>query len=454
MYLYFQCILLMTFNFQSASSFLLDDACQTPVPCTCDSANIWCTGYGLTTVPKFTANDELGSTLRIHLNFNDIQQIPAKAFFSLHTANVTNFEIDLAENELNSIDDDAFNGIETAIKLLVLDGNNLTSIPDALQELTNLETLSIRHNHIMSFSSPTVLQLSRTITSLAISMDLFSEWPRELHYFRVLAKLYVDGFPEPRLPLDALSGQELTMLVLEISRSELDRIPSAVCHLKHLKHFSYISNYKTIAPVFEPCNHNLTSITYLSLQDNNLQQFPKVLDSFVALGYLDVSHNSIRTIHSYLVPMNQPLTHVELSWNSLRRIPSALTHLQNVKLMDLSHNQITSLEDYDLFKLSDLRALSVSDNPIEYVSIEAFQSQNMIGSLNFSRTYLEEIPPAVLTLSQVRVLDLTGAPIDCTCGMSSMTNSSIAAVSIVGTCAGTGENITYFRETFLLLCPS
>lgn len=396
---------------------------------------------------------ETAFTLSLYLNNNDISTIDAGDFVDLQVSNSTSYAVYLSDNDISVIDEDAFEGIEGGITLLDLDNNNLTTVPNALRKLTSLFELYLRNNPLKSLATSAILPLSRTIASLGISLDLFNEWPKELHYFRVLSKLYIDGFMEPRLPLNALSGIENTLTVLEITRSGLDRIPSAICHLNNLRHLSYMSNPRTVTPIFEPCSHDITSVSYLSMRNNSLHTFPDVFSSFVALGFLDISENFIRTIDSSLIPSKQPLTHLDLSSNRFHRIPSALTRLTDLRSLYLSKNDITSIEDFDLVNITNLRGLTLADNPLEYISSNAFQSQNMFGSLNFSNTELDDIPRAIMTLNMVRTLDLEGAPLDCTCNMAYMENTTVTIDTILGTCAGTGENITYFRQTFLPYCP-
>lgn len=377
----------------------------------------------------------------------------AGSFARLQANNFTSYAIYLSNNNIFAIYLYAFDGIEGGVTILDLDNNKLRTLPNVLRKLTSLSTLYLRQNPLISLASPAILPISRSVRSLAISLDLFSEWPEELHYFRLLSELYVDGYKQQSLPLNALSGMENTLTVLELTRSAMDRIPSAICHLNGLRNLSFTSNPLTNTPIFEPCRESRSSVIYLSLRNNSLHNFPSVFSSFNALEILDVSENFIRTIDSSVIPEKHPLEYLDLSSNQFYRIPLAVTYLKELYFLDLSYNQITSIEDFDFVDMTNLRTLLITNNPLEYVSTDAFQSQAAFDLLNFSNTDLVDIPRAVLSLSSVQNLDLQGAPLDCTCNMFYFDNSTVHVGTLTGTCAGTGENITYFRQQFLLYCP-
>ncbi|XP_052800947.1 leucine-rich repeat and death domain-containing protein 1-like [Mya arenaria] len=441
--------------FVRVPAFLLDPlTCLVPAPCRCAPEEVRCSNLGIHTSPNFTAAQMFASSdVRIYLNNNLITDILDDSFSSLATSNATHFEFYLNDNQISSIEENAFSGIESEVHTIDLTNNSLTSLSSVLGKLTNLQTLLLKDNPIQSLASSAIFPLSRTVSELSFSLDNFQNWPNELHFFRKLSKLYIDGWQKSSLPLSSFDGVEGTITWLEITRSRLDRIPAAVCHLNSIRHLEYVSNYDTKAPIFEPCNHNLSTVHYLSLRDNNLQYFPDVLSSFTSLGFLDVSGNNIRVIESDMIPAGSPLTHVNLSGNALQRVPSAINALTNLRSLFLDNNRITSIERFDLLNLSLLRSLDLSNNPLEYISPGTFSSQTDFDVLNLQHTKLATIPPAVTSLSYINRLELQGTPVQCSCQMSYLRGWGLNASAIFGTCEGTGEDVNDFITNFLPYCP-
>ncbi|KAH3877176.1 hypothetical protein DPMN_001035 [Dreissena polymorpha] len=384
---------------------------------------------------------------------NNFLQIPANAFENIDTTNATHITLVLSQNGISAIDDNAFNGIETEITELDLTNNDLTSLPIALGKLPNLAALWLSKNPLRSLTSQALFRVSLSVRELSLSLNNFSRWPRELHYFRFLHKLFVDGFTESRLPLDALSGLEKTITWFQVSESKLDLIPFVICHLPNLRYLDFISNWETQSPIFEPCNHNITEVHFLNLRNNTLKDFPDVLNSFTSLAILDVSVNNIRVIDSSLIPQNVSVTHLNLSHNAFTRVPSAITKFPYVTSLYLENNMITSLEDPDLGHLANLRVLDLSHNPIEYISGDAFAWQTTFDYLDLSSTRLVLIPSALASPRSIVTLDLSRSPIECTCKLAYMKKWSVNVTTISGTCEGTGELVNSFVTSFLPLCP-
>ena len=448
-------VLLVMLSSAIVRGFLLDAyTCQVPDPCTCMPDRLLCGATGLTAFPDFNATQLFADRrLDIFIDSNSINIIPDGALALIGTSNATEINMYIQNNNISRIDNNAFAGVENELKLLDLTNNNLKTVPMALKSLENLQTLLLKGNPLTSLSSSAIFSVSRTLNTLSLSLDQFQQWPSELHYFRRLSTLSVDGFQQSRLPLNALSGVEATLTTLEISHSRLDRLPAVICHLDNLRHLDFVSNPDSRTPLFEPCNHNITSVHFLNLRDNNLEQFPDVLSSFTALGFLDLSDNHIRVVDSDAIPPDASLTHLNLSGNSLHRVPTAINKLSNLRSLYLDNNKIFSLEDFDLQSLNHLRTINLSMNPLEYLSKGAFYNQAALDSLYLQFTKLNTIPEAVVSLASINNLDMTGTPVECTCAMSYLNAWHGNASTMMGTCEGTGESLGEFVHQFLPLCP-
>lgn len=445
-------VLLVTFLASPVSNFLLDNQCFVTPPCVCEVLAVQCNYRALDRIPDFKVSDYHYQRLSIYLKGNNISKIENSSFENLDSINASALVLDLSQNRISDIAIGAFAGVEAKVQEIDVENNDLTTIPEAFGKLLLLESLKIRGNPIRTLATPVTFILSRTVSTLALSLNLFQTWPRELHYFRLLSKLSIDGYQLSRLPLNAMEGFETTLTSLDITHSKLDRIPSVVCHLKKLRHLSYTSNPDTADPIFEHCSQLITSVYFLSIQDNNISHFPDILKTFVNLDYFDISENRISTIDSSLIPANS-VTHLNLSTNYFNRVPSAVNSFPELKSLYLTGNHITSIEDYDLVNLTHLTVLQLGDNPIEYVSDNAFVRTPLFKVLNLENTALNVIPRAVTTLTDINRFDIEGTPIDCSCKMDYMKVWSSNASHVHGTCEGTGESLADFITNVLPLCP-
>lgn len=449
----FQICPVLALAFHTVFSLLLEDnICIAETPCTCIANVVNCHGLSLKGVPSFVEiPGHTESVLYIYLYSNSITQITANSFHQL--VNVTDVRISLQNNEVTIIDNDAFAGIAQVTTYLDLERNNLMIIPEAFGKLTNLQYLYLRQNPLISLATPALPSLSRTLRMFTISMDHFSDWPPEFQYFQRLSQLYVDGYQQTHFPLDAFSGLlQDSLIELELSWTKLDRIPQAVCHLRNLQSLRYISNPRTTYPMFESCSRDMTSLKTLVLRNNTLDYFPELFESFVNLTAVDLSENNIRTIDSKNIPHGLPLQSLFLYKNKIPRIPSAINRFEKLQYLNLHHNDITSIEDTDLHDLPNLRFLYMQKNPLEYVLDNAFKIQSSFTDLYFSFTNLDKIPKAIAHLTEVHLLDFRGTPIDCSCDMSYLKDSTVTFDTLLGTCMGTGENLTYYLESYLPLC--
>lgn len=441
------------------ASFIIDihvpysDQCLAPPPCVCYVSTVNCEGANFSDVPPFRESHEKHGWLSIILKDNHISVIDNASFVNLDTTNATRLEMDLSKNQISSISDSAFSSITSILTVLNLRNNNLTQIPPEVGSLVNLEILDIRGNPIRNLSIPVIFALSRSLRTLSIGLDLFSKWPPEMHYFRLLSKLTIDGFQLLRLPLGALRGMETTLESLDITNTRLDRIPSFVCHLLKLRHLTYKFNPDTKSPILEPCSQNITSLRFLDLSTNNLTRFPIFFKTFVSLVFLDVRNNEIQTISTDLIPQNNVLTHLDLSSNLFNRVPTAVNQFTGLQVLNIAENRITSLEKFDFMNLTNLRELRMQNNPIEYISRNAFQNNIMLRRLNIANTNIDVIPYAVTLLPRPVRVDVDHVPIQCTCRMDYLKSWTNNASRIYGTCEGTNETLSSFITSFLPLCP-
>ena len=106
----------------------------------------------------------------MYLNSNHLTFIPANAFKKLSTIETASIEIELEDNLISSINDNAFSGIENKLSSLNLASNNLMYLPRALTKLASLQHLNLLHNSFVDINESVITHLSSFIEVFKISI--------------------------------------------------------------------------------------------------------------------------------------------------------------------------------------------------------------------------------------------------------------------------------------------
>jgi len=372
--------------------------------------------------------------------------LQGSAFSGLNT---TKMYLDLSSNQLSSIHDDAFEGVDDAIRTLKLEHNRLVSVPAALGNLSRLEFLDIHDNPIVTFDASVMGALSGHLDVLSMGSSALTIWPSELHRLEGLKALHIYDISMTNLPTDAFRGFEGSLYNLQIENTQLVAIPSAVCHISALTNFYFNnnSNDKPRAYIVPDCPQPLATVTYVSLSSNNVTKFPDVFKIFPNVATLDVSNNTfLRTIDRD-IPTNTHLTSLMLKDNGFNHIPHELGNLANLRILDLGGNFIGEIWNGDLDHLTHINRLELSQNPIRIVEDMAFYNMSVAYYLGLDNTQLKSLPKAVLGMEKLHSINFRGTPADCSCSALSWLNNmtDVNSLQIKGDCSY-GTSI----QTFLI----
>ena len=195
------------------------------------------------------------------------------------------------------------------LQVLFVNDNRLTALPDSLAQLRNLQTLFLNHNRL------TVLSVSLT-------------------QLRNLQKLYVNDNRLTALP-DSL-GLLQNLLTLVARNNQLTALPDSLGQLQNLQKLYVNDNRLTALPDSLGLLQNLLTLV---ARNNQLTALPDSLGQLQNLQLLDVADNQ------------------------LTALPDSLGQLQNLQLLDVADNQLTALPD-SLGQLQNLEKLDVSGNPL------------------------------------------------------------------------------------------
>ncbi|XP_052771212.1 leucine-rich repeat-containing G-protein coupled receptor 4-like [Mya arenaria] len=193
---------------------------------------------------------------------------------------------------------------------------------------------------------------------MTLGLGSVSTWPQSLSNTTVTQSFQVQGYDA-----NALNGF--------IRSSSLKTLILAETNLVNL---SYLNCEKSF---------NFSSLSDMFLRNNERLDVDSL---FQCNGTLHLQQISIRGSH-------------------LQSIPFGLSRLGSLLKIDLSNNSITTIGDSDLKGLVNLEQLFISHNPIESISLHAFDNNVHLSTVQFLDTALSTFPLAVTSL-QSRPLNL------------------------------------------------
>ena len=439
----------------TTTSFVFNTKCVAPSPCTCSSNDIYCNNKQLSQVPVFSRHNEQYSTITLQLQSNHLTSIPSNAFKNLSAVNASSIYIYLQDNNIVNIDLHAFSGIEHAVTYLNLANNNITHLPQALEELSSLRELYFLGNPLANIDVTVLANISSKLNTLTLSFAKFSSFPPELNVLTKLSSLTIDNIQFLFVHSIVLQAFETSLTSLQMSHASFESIPAAVCRLKSLT--TFISNYspnlgKYNASIFDKCTHRMTTVTHLTLQNDQLTVFPKLASVFPNLQSLDLRNNLLYFIESTSLSGLSSLSILNLSKNKFTSVPSAIDRAKNLQNLYIDNNQIHTVEDFDFQCLHILSFIGLYHNPLVYLSPYAFSHNPLLQQVDLDVTKLGHIPRALLGLKHLSYIRLSGQPISCSChAMSYLKTWNVSSMSIFAICSS-GKPVKTFLISDLPKC--
>ncbi|XP_033761062.1 leucine-rich repeat protein soc-2 homolog [Pecten maximus] len=428
--------------------------------CSCISNDILCEGIVTLAILN---NPVVRNSLTIfnspHLN------LPNYTFNNLNVSRLA-----LANNSLG--DDDiqinTFSGL--IVKDLDLSNNQLTHIPEAVVNVVDIKGLSVSGNRITNFQNDAEImkKIGNTLLRFSFGDSNFQvTWPTELKFFPRLEELNVTRAPFSLMPIDAFYGFERTLKKLSITQTNLKSVPLAFGRLNYLTelHFDHnpeVGDFGMNVPLVQGI---LKHIGLITLKDDNITTFPQILGKFDNLTKLDMGENLLKFVSDQSAKSIKRVTSLSLRNSNISRIPGALQDMKTLKEIDLSVNGIHSIQRQDLENLTNLETLNLNDNPLQYISDNAFKMSKKLSRVELCNTELKAVPCAIknLPLRDMNItIDLTGNTIECTCslqwlyqwGSRDVASNRNQHLSILGKCLTIESTIQEYFDKTLKDCPN
>ncbi|XP_061194230.1 leucine-rich repeat-containing protein 40-like [Saccostrea echinata] len=402
--------------------------------------------------------NNFGTYHRLDLSNNSIGTLHSHAFRGLNQLR----DLDLSDNHLTTIDRHAFADIANITRLSIA-SNQLTSLPDALNDLSNLEALDVTDNPIppdthIGFKNDIMRHLGGKLKEFHFGDDIITTWPQSTNHLQALEILDLNGGNIGYIPPFFTDGFRSRLRSLTIRNTRLPTTP-ILTGLRSLKELHLDNNPFHDYGVLENSFTGLDALETLSLNSDLLTKFPPILQHLPNLVSVALDGNSFYYISDNAITLIHGTNITELSLRdcNLDRVPGALTGntLYQLTKIDLSNNNINSIERYDLDGLHNIRNLSMSNNPLQYVSSHALNLTSL-QFLDLSNTQLTTVPKAIQNIPNLRKLNLGNNEIDCTCDLiwfQKLVNPQHATLNLTGSCETIDRTVLEYLAQFIPKCP-
>ncbi|XP_051266897.1 toll-like receptor 13 isoform X1 [Dicentrarchus labrax] len=311
--------------------------------------------------------------------------------------NVT--ELDLGDNKIKTIKDEAFRSIK-GLRILTLSRNKLPTVPAATRNIPTLAELDLSSNNITrlecyDFANLTKLrQLNLYLNQITTLQECVFKDLKQLQVLKLqnnhISK--ITGAFKKYLP---------SLKQLRLNANKITTIKHGeFMGLQSLQNLSLHDNQ--IHTLNNGCFIGLTSLTDIQLQSNDIktQEINSIFNDVINLRRLDLRNNHIKYDHSSALP-HPPFS--QLSLLETLAIPAQhsrgkaqlpcniLQGLTNLLVFNTRNSQLLSLPR-DMFNYTpQLQTLDVSSNDLVDFSPDIFHPIQNLKSLYISRTSLRSL---------------------------------------------------------------
>ncbi|CAH1251186.1 LRRIQ4 [Branchiostoma lanceolatum] len=281
---------------------------------------------------------------------------------------------------------------------LDLSNQGLTSIPEEVFDITDLEVLDVRNNKLTSI--PEAIGRLQKLSRLNADGNKLTSLPQAIGSLQGLEKLYVHNNDLSELPdgLEALQKLEW----LWVKGNKLTKLPTKMFSCLNLVNFDVSNNKLSTLP---PGVEKLQKLRQLYIHYNQLTEVPPMVCSLSNLEVLSVSNNKLSTLPPGVEKL-QKLRGLYIDGNQLTEVPPGVCSLSNLEVLSVSNNKLSTFPP-GVEKLQKLRELRIHDNQLTEVPPGVCSLPNL-ELLNVNKNKLSTLPPGVEKLQKLTKLYIDG----------------------------------------------
>jgi len=205
--------------------------------------------------------------------------------------------------------------------------------------------------------------VNKHIVALGLNGKKITSLPENIGELSQLQELYISANHLKTLP-DSI-GKLKMLTILNANSNQLTTLPESIGNLPNLRNLHLFSNQITILPSTIGNLHGLKS---LWLQENKLTSIPSNIGQLSALTSLNVAENKLQTLPNEIGLLKE-LRQLILNHNPIQTLPESIGELENLEYLglDLDHPEFKSLPE-SLTKLTKLQRLEGSMNNLQLYS--------------------------------------------------------------------------------------
>lgn len=288
---------------------------------------------------------------------------------------------------IESIQANAFNGLEWSLTSLSLSDNQLETIPvSALRRLINLKVLDLSNNKLFHIRANSFSTLNKLNTL--------------------------------RLADNNRLGLQQTPTTTTTTTSSLPLFPSI---FKSKQNFSNASSRAIDLQAFVGLEASLTD---LNLKNTHLESFPIALKTLRNLAFLNLAQNQISHIPPKSFEFINSLTAINIERNRISSIENdTFLGVENsLSSLSLLGNLLETYPVHQLSRLNALRRLDIGFNRIEILPPNSFVSNKRLILIALDGNPLETLPEETFKPLEgiLRGMSIGGKSLNCDCHLSWM----------------------------------
>jgi hypothetical protein len=252
-----------------------------------------------------------------------------------------------------------------------------------------------------------LLDLNENITALDLPDQNFKTFPEEMFRYPQLQIItYNQRSIEHHIKeLSPEIGQLTSLTTLILQNDELEHLPAEIGKLKNLKTLDLSYNALTDLPSEMG---QLTNLQNLNLHYNNLHHLPAEIGKLKSLRVLILSKSGINDLPPEIGQLKN-LQNLDLSDNLLGELPSEIWQLTNLQNLDFHRTTLKNLSA-GIGKLTNLQSLNLNFGGLTYLPAEVGKLKNL-QRLDLGYNNIVDLPPEIEQLKNLRELILIGNPI-------------------------------------------
>lgn len=270
-------------------------------------------------------------------------------------------------------------------------------LPSPFYDFLNLRNIEIQGSKLEFISDD--LNKLINLKILKLYHNKIKRLPKSISDLTKLKKIYLNHNSVKELPRDIGS---LKLSYLSLNNNLLQELPNSLTNLINLDTLNVAGNYITKLPEKIGKLHKLT---FLNLELNNLKKLPKSIGKLKKLEYLNISRNKITYLPNSFGKLSR-LNVLDAQFCLLTKLPASFGNLVHLEKLLLTNNNLKSLSK-NFGKLTSLKKLYMNNRSNhDFVFNRNFKKDTTI-NLKILDNNITLLPKSFTNLKELKFIDLS-----------------------------------------------